>query len=356
MIQSKQQAETLADRLPYFGFDPKSDAIWLKDGSATLSLKIVPKDCSRLTDEQLENLRAGMVPILNHLPEGSVLQALLMRTRTTSGDDEAFQRWLKSHTNSDAAEASPERVLLFNAKKEMLMEDFAAGRFFQTRCYLTLRVLPELNPTPGKAMGVFSHLAYWFQGKKATLRTRDRILSDLATAYETLSVGLSALGFEVAPVPHEERKQIIYEWLNPERSKAMPTPLKDALMPMSDELGLTDLVERKTGVALGRTELEIGSLKSLPEVSIPAAMQELACSSIPFSTLLTVYVLPQTQERERLLRKQRLAQGMASGNAVRNLLAEAQLRDIEDTLGALISSGEKLFGVSFHIVGIKESN
>ena len=72
--------------------------------------------------------------------------------------------------------------------------------------------------------------------------------------------------------------------------------------------------------------------------------------------LVTVsFDLNQTEERERLLRKQRMAQGMASGNQVRNLMAEVQLKDIEDTLSAIISSGEKLLGVSFQMVGRSEA-
>jgi hypothetical protein len=35
-------------------------------------------------------------------------------------------------------------------------------------------------------------------------------------------------------------------------------------------------------------------------------------------------------------------------------MAESQLKDIEDTLTALISSGEKLLATSFHLVGLSE--
>lgn len=349
--QPKQ--ETLSERLPYFSFDPKTEAIWLKDGSATLSLKIVPKDCSQLTDDELETLRGGLTPILNHLPEGSMLQALMIRERSDKKRDAAYQNWLGSHAGETSSNEA--RQLLFDARKDFVERDLSEGKIFQTRCYLTLRMLPEYDPKPGKAMGPFSHFGFWFQGKKATQRSHDQVLNDLTAAFETLSSGLSALGFEISHVPHEERVQVIYEWLNPERSQALPPPARLEGSNLSDELALTDLVENHSGLALGRTEIGIASLKTLPEFSVPAAMQTLSCSNIPFTVLVTIYVLPQTQERERLLRKQRLAQGMASGNTVRNLMAEAQLRDIEDTLGALISSGEKLFGVSFHITGIREN-
>ena len=350
----KTKQETLSDRLPYFGFESKTEAIWLKDGSATLSLKVIPKDCSQLTDDDLEILRAGLIPVLNHLPEGSVLQALLMRERSSAHRNEAYQRWVKSHSGEKMV--SEARDQLFQARSDELKSAFDQGAIFQTRCYLTFRVLPELDPKPGKVMGLFSHFAFWFPGKKTARKSRNKILEDLASGFEALNAGLSALGFELAHVPHEERMSIIYEWLNPERSQTMPPPKPNSSTTLSDQVALTDLVENHSGIALGRTEVQMASMKSLPEFSVPAVMQQLSCAAVPFSMILTIYVLSQSQERERLLRKQRLAQGMASGNMVRNLMAEAQLRDIEDTLGALISSGEKLFGVSFQITGIKESD
>jgi len=63
----------------------------------------------------------------------------------------------------------------------------------------------------------------------------------------------------------------------------------------------------------------------------------------------TILVLSQTEEKEKLSRRQRLATGMAGGNAVRNLSAEAQLLDIEQTLTSMIETGEKLFATSFHL-------
>ncbi len=349
----KQKQETLSDHLPYFGFDPKTQAIWLKDGSATLSLKIVPKDCSQLTDEELERLRIGLTHVLNHLPEDSVLQALMIRERSKCIRNEAYQRWITNHSKDISSDTAKD--LLFEAKKTATEQKFNLGMIFQTRCYLTLRVLPAFNPSKNKTIGSFSHLGFWFTQKKTARRTRDQILVDLNSALTALNTGLSSLGFEAIHVSHEERMEVLYEWLNPERSQVLPAPVTNDSTTLSDQIGLTDLVENRSGLSLGRTELGIASLKSLPEFSIPAAMQELACANIPFSMSLTIYVLPQTQERERLLRKQRLAHGMASGNTVRNLLAEAQLRDIEDTLGALISSGEKLFAVSFQMTGSKET-
>ncbi len=116
VLNTKQ--ETLSDRLPYFGFEPKTKAIWLKDGSATLSLKVVPRDCSQLTDNDLEALRGALTPILNHLPEGSVLQALLMRERSKPERNEAYGRWVATHTGKPSA--SSERDSLFNARKEVI--------------------------------------------------------------------------------------------------------------------------------------------------------------------------------------------------------------------------------------------
>jgi len=349
----ERQSKAMADNLPYFDFDSESDAIWLKDGSATLSLKITPKDCTSFTDDDLEVLRFGLTPILGHLPEGSVFQALMLRDRSQAKTDEAFQRWVKSHNGQ---EDSTERRLLFEERQRLLQQSFEAGEIFQTRCYVTLRALPTQSPKSGKVLGPFSHFAFWFNGKKnASVKTRQDLLRDLESGLESLRAGLESLGFEVKHVPKDERLAIVYEWLNPERSQSVAMPALSTKENVSDRVGLTDLIESREGLSLGRSKLTVTSLKSLPEISIPAMLGAAATASTPLSLIFTAYVLNQTEERERLLRKQRMAQGMASGNQVRNLMAEVQLKDIEDTLSAIISSGEKLLGVSFQMVGRSEA-
>ncbi len=351
-LQSNKENLTVEDKLPYFSFDTETDAIWLKDGSATLSLKIVPKACANMTDEELDSLRHALTPILGQLPEGCVLQALLLRDRSKAGTDEAYQRWLRTHQSDDdsGAIASKARQLLLDSRKKLLEQDFVNGGIFQTRCYLTLRVPPDGKPKPGKSLGPFSHFAFAISGKGQS-HSRREILNELEAGLESLRTGLTSIGFDVLNVTHEERMQVIYEWLNPERSRSVPAPPYMESASISEQVALTDLIENHDGLSLGRTRLNAVTLKSLPEVSIPAMLGGLSSAPTPYSLILTVYVLPQTAERERLLRKQRLAQGMASGNSVRNLMAEAQLKDIEDTIQALISSGEKLLAISYQMVG-----
>jgi len=276
-----------------------------------------------------------------------MFQALMLRERSKPENDEAYQRWLKTHTG---AEESHERLELFEERKALLDAGFRNGQLFQTRCYVTLRVLPDSQIKVGKTMGVFSHLAFGYPiGKKAKTRSRQLILEDLRSGLESLRTGLQSLGFDVTLVSKEERIKVIYEWLNPDRSRALLPPSIEKGQMISDRVGLTDLIESRSGLSLGRTPIASISLKSLPEISIPGAMGALSSAQIPFWLFFTVYVLPQTGEREKLLRRQRVAQGMASGNSVRNLMAEAQLKDIEDTLTALISSGEKLLAVSMQM-------
>lgn len=354
-LLQKTGPETLGDQLPYYSFDRETGAIWLKDGSATLSLRITPKDCSNLTDEELESLRFGLTPILGQLPEGSVFQALMLREQAPATGNEAYLRWKSSHQSDESTADSGPRMHLLKSRETLLEDDFERGRVFQTRCYVTLRSLPDAKVKTGKNMGPFSHLAFSsLSSRKTEYRPRSEILRDLESGLASLKAGLEAIGFEVSQVGHEERLKIIYEWMNPERSKSIPAPTLVGDRSISDRVATSDLVENRSGLALGRTQANVISLKALPEISIPAAMGSLAQAQMPFSLILTVFVLPQTEERERLTRRQRLAQGMASGNAVRNLMAEAQLNDIESTLSALISSGERLLAVSFQLLGLSE--
>src|SRR5579872_5522283 len=127
-IFKNKESQTLGDRLPYYSFDRETDAIWLKDGSATLSLKITPKDSTNLTDEELESLRFGLTPVLGQLPEGSVFQAILLRERSSESTNEAYRKWAASHTGETAQAAPSEaRLRLYQSRDVILRDKFEKG-------------------------------------------------------------------------------------------------------------------------------------------------------------------------------------------------------------------------------------
>lgn len=123
---------------------------------------------------------------------------------------------------------------------------------------------------------------------------------------------------------------------------------------LSEEIVLTDLVEESTGLRLGRTPIRIGTMKTFPETSVPCLLSMLSGINQEFQIVLTATVLDQNSEKEKLARKQRLMTGLAHGNQVRNLHAETQLSDVEDTLTSLLG-GEKLFAASFHVQARSEA-
>jgi hypothetical protein len=354
-LGDRSGSPVFSDLLPYLSADRGEDILWLKDGSATHTFELIPKTASGLTDDELEALRFGLTPLLDQVPDDALIQVLVLRERTDEQGDVAVSRWRSTHLEGTPEGTAPTpRMRLFEAKRELLESLWRAKLVYQTKIYITLRIPNDSKPRPGARQGPLSHIAFLKHATRRTLKSQAEVLSELHQSVTNLRTGLESRGFETRDVSLETRVRLIYQFLNPERSRVMDAPSPTGEQDLSTRVTLTDFLESEKGLRLGRTSVMIGSLKSLPEITVPALAESLSSHPGSFALVVTVLFLPQTSERDRLLRKQRMAQGMASGNTVRNILAESQLRDIEDTLSAMISSGQKLVSASFHLISFPE--
>lgn len=351
-IDKRPGEALLSDLLPYVSYDKKTKLLWLKDGSATKTFKITPKDTTSFTEEDLENLRSGLSSILSQVPENTFVQFFLIREKTNEKTDLTFKSWKGAHTDQNA-ESLANTLKLIQNKKESLDRFWERGLLFQTRIYVTIRVLHEVNPKLSSKTGAFAHLIFNRDKKSEQLKLKNYIESETAQAYESLKQGFNSIYFETSELEEDEILETVFRFLNPDY-KIGKTHNLNSKLNFSEQVTLSELIESKRSLTLGRTPLRIGTLKTAPESAIPALMRSLATLSCPFYLVLTFLVLPQTQEKERLSRKQRLTQGMASGDNVRNLHAETQLHDIEETLSSMISSGEKLLAMSAHSIVFEE--
>lgn len=351
-IDKRPGEALLSDLLPYISYDQHSKLLWLKDGSASKVFGVTPKNCMSFTDEDLEVLRSGISSVLSQVPENTFIQFFISREKTDDESDLTHKNWREAHLNKNAVtDSNTDR--LFQSKKSMLDVLWARDLLLQTRIYVTVRVSPYEKAKTGAQTGVFSHLIFGRESK-SKFKSREVIEIETIQAFDQLKQGLESLSFETSEVTENEVFQTLFKFLNPERKITKQINLSSK-QNLSDQLALSELIESRRGLTLGRTEIKIGTLKTLPESSLPALMQSLATLGSPYHFILTVLILPQTQERERLSRKQRLTQGMATGNNVRNLHAETQLQDIEETMTAMISSGEKLLAASAHVVVFEEA-
>ncbi|MCM0606270.1 MAG: TraC family protein [Xanthomonadaceae bacterium] len=347
-IDKRPGEHLLHDLMPYVSFEEETGLLWLKDGSATKTFSLVPKNCMSYTDDDFEVMRSGLLSVLGLIPEGTLVQILLNRERTNESSDQAFTNWKKTHSHEAVKEEGSANQRLFEMKLNELKKLWSDGFLHQTKIYMTLRVPPSVKIRTGKQLGAFSFIAS-NRNHSTQLKTSQAIREETMAVYEALKSGLDALGFETDEAKKGDVMEIIFRFLNPDR-KIFLNLTESKNQALSENFCLSELVESRSGLNLGRAKVKIGTLKTLPESSFPCLMSSLTVLGKPFSLVMTLLVLPQTEERERLSRKQRLAQGMASGNTVRNLYAESQLQDVEDTLSAMISSGDKLLATSFHVI------
>jgi len=353
-LAQRRGERTFSNLLPYLDLDAEKGILWLKDGSAVRILSVCPKSILSATEEELQTIQTGLISAVNQLPEGMLLQCLLVREQTNETSDRAALNWKAAHAKPDEQVISDSEERLFGSKLEALRERWANSTLFQTRIYISLRATPEVKSSTFQKLGPFSFLTYGRKSKKAR-KPVATLLSELEQSSTALKLALEAQGFEVKETPPEEANDYLFRFFNPDRMVNAPIQLSsvNARSDLSDAIALTDLIETRKGLALGRSRLRIGSLKTLPESCQPGLMTEFSAETKPFVLVLTILVLSQTEERERLSRRQRLASGMAGGNRVRNISAESQLEDIEETLSAMISSGEKLFATSLHLLTVE---
>jgi type IV secretory pathway VirB4 component len=351
--QSKPEI-TFGESLPYL--EMKDDGVlWLKDGSASISFRLIPKNSLSFTEGDFEALRSGLTPLIDQIPQGAMLQVWLSRRRSCEQNDHAYQNWLALREQSSNVIAIPTaQRSLQEARERLLTRDWENGSIFQTEIFITIRVPAEQRVKPQTSMGPLSHFKSKILRKSETRKSFEMIESELSSLKAQLQIQLETIGFDVHELSVKEKWQILYGFFNPERKRIPELENVGHSLNLSDSLSSTDLMETKRGIQLGRTRIRIGSLKTYPESSQPAMLSGLTNESSEFDLIYTILALDGVKERERLSRKQRLATGMASGNNVRDITAEAQLRDIEATLQAM-GGGEKLCAASLHLICREEA-
>jgi type IV secretory pathway VirB4 component len=354
-LTKRVETKTLADSLPYLHFDQESGALWLKDGSVAKTFEIIPKNVLSTTEDELEILRQGLNSILNQAPEGALLQFYFVRERTTEESDIAGSQWKKCHS-TETENLKPASELLFNSKLDMFQNLWKTGGLFQCRVYLTIRLPADFKASSFGKLGPLAFLAFG-RVKKENLKNPSLLVNEIQEIYSQLKTGFESHGFETKDLDFETLAKIIFKFLNPERASVNPNLRvgTEGCNDLSEAISLTDFIESRKGISLGRTQVRIGTLKALPKESYPGLMTYLASEAHEFVIVNTILVLSQTKEKERLSRKQKFASGMASGNSVRNLTAESILEDTEETLSALVA-GEKLFASSFHLVSFETAD
>src|SRR6202050_3254083 len=137
-LTKRLETKTLSDSLPYLHFDKVHNALWLKDGSVTRTLEVIPKNLLSITEDELEILRQGLNSVLNQAPEGAFLQFLFIREKATEETDLAGNQWKKCHTTTEVSGTAPENAQLFNSKLDLFQSLWKSGLLFQCRIYLTI--------------------------------------------------------------------------------------------------------------------------------------------------------------------------------------------------------------------------
>lgn len=326
--------KSLSELIQIWGFE--EDLFLFKDGSLGFSLKMTPIDLQAKSDHEINALKLQTIQVLNGLPENTTLQFVQDIRSENSSKLYNYEELIDEKVHDSVRSLSRERVRHF--------EQLHSNNNLPT---YSLKLVVRLNPTAKlfeKKMFKskdFLHKVTEENLKKAVSqarRTQSNIMQSLKSIFEKVEV-----------MPRAEALALIFDQWNP------GYPVEIGLIDPEDIrpfVTMTDLVVNPQGFSLGEYHHRLISLKNLPDQTM-AAMTE-CLTTLPFDSrvFVTVEVLDQQKEIEGLQRMRRVAFSMASGDAGRaqDIESRAKLGDLEMILEDVVSNGEKVFNISFHIL------
>lgn len=349
---SEYQAEhPLAHELPYWDF--MDNCVVLADGSLVSGLKLTGIAIDTLDTDELNQLTASTRSLLNSLPDGWEISFLV----EVNSD---YQNLVEAHSQLKGDKdlvswVSDSRISAIN-------DDIKAQNILKRSIYLFL-----YRRHLGEKSGSSLLKSFFLSPKQFQLVTKEQhesALKELLQVAEGLRTSLSSLGVCAEPLATRDVWNLIYRFLNPERSKTEPAP-KTSHEYREQEFVNAE-IKKAPGLAVSspREQLVFGdlisgydmffcdgyyhrviTLKTLPEFTHSALVSKLMDLPFHYSLHVHVKVPEQSKELASLQQKRRMAHSMSMSHEGRatDLESEAKLHSAEELLREIINTGQKIF-------------
>ncbi|OQW49805.1 MAG: hypothetical protein A4S09_03350 [Proteobacteria bacterium SG_bin7] len=329
------KSDILCDELEVWGFD--KNFIIFDDASLGFGLRLNPIDVSFQSDEEKNGIAASVMQFLNGLSSNMDIQIVCDITGGNEKDISEFQTLSQKSTNVTAK-------ALANQRAEMYRGFDQAGIIPKYNFYLFVRrpMTTKLTDKPKFKIKFERYPAIAESRFESEIEQIERLKSDFIQNLKYLSI-------TAKPMSSNEVITLMYNQWNPERRVPFQSYNPENI---KSSVTFSDVLISSTGFSMGATKHKILSLKLWPEITyscLGAALQ-----SLPFGTRLffTVHSPDQTKEIQSLQNQRRMAFSLARGrnSGAHDIESEAKLQDLEDLLGQLVASGEKVFHVSLNIL------
>ena len=331
---------SLANELEFWHFD--QDLMVFKDGSLGAGFKLAGFDMTCATEQAINQLSRGLENLLISADEGMRLQLFYQLNPDVSQLIEQHRK-LSSGIGENYKRLAEARVEFYRRNQR-------DGSYFVPNIFFFVR-------SKSFAMQKQSLFAADKQFQQISKSEFDSRKAKFLRAVKGIESALAATGLVPTVLKHEEWFNLIFEYLNLDRTERIGTARyrepHSCLDPsVSEQLTLTDFIWDKSSITLGDYMFRTLSLATLPEGQTFAAMANML-SAVPFHFWLNqnIHLLDQAREKSKLEMKRRIAHSMASGSKnVSDLDSENKLGQIEGLLGNLLEGSEKLVSADFNVI------
>ncbi len=348
-----REEHSLARELPYWEFI--DDLVVLSDGSICQGLTIHGVSIETWDAERVNRLTEGLRAFLNGLPDGIELSYVAEKNSD-------LNKTIAAHGGFTSDR--PEVQWVSQARLQVLAQELK----IEALSKITLKLFVYRRIGVGQSSSGLGGISAFFKSPKSfqTLREEEfsQMKTELRQVTHSIQESLESLGVASELMTGADVWEVVYQFLNPNRMKAVPPPklariyqeqeftneeqniVPELSLPSPrEQLAFSDVIQGVEAFVLDGNYHRTLTLKTLPEATHSALIAKIM--QLPFQFWLDVHIkVPdQSNELSDLQAKRRMAHSMSlsQGGRATDLESEARLNSTEELLRELINTGQKIF-------------
>jgi len=352
-----EKDNSLAEELAFYDFEEQVlPHLILQDGSLVSGLEVGLLDIECFDANNINFLTERMRSSLNSLSEGLTVQFYFTV-------DSEYKSFIDQHANSVNSKIDPIISDIAIDRFNLLRTDLENQNLYRPTLYVFLRSKMENE----KSYNFFSK-----QGEITSYNQKsyEDNLDNLKLNLEQLKTEFSSLGVNSKILSSKDAIALIYNYLNPSRSKEIEPPNineseksqtafdADWLLDQSprEQLVFGDLILELNQFILDSKAHKIISLKTLPEVTFAGQLSNFLRMPFHYDLILSFSIPKQLDEMNRLNQKRKMAYSLAQtkGQQASDLESETKLNSTEELIRELLSTGQRIYAMEMLII-LKET-
>ncbi len=347
-----RREHSLARELPYWDF--VEGIVVLSDGTLVAPMRLRGRAIETLDTESVNQLNQDIRSFLNSLPDNTEVSFVVDVNSDCRKTIDQHGRFANRLTDIGWVADSRQRGL---------QEALENLELVKSDLYLFLYLRPD-TLTQADGLGIFKRFlrppSHFHSLSKDEFEKRLHAIQQTKLA---LIQSLIVTGVDCHEMTEDDTKEVIYRFLNPKRSRVIPSPQiasshrnqeftgeelniapELSLPSPREQLVFSDLLVDYDSFLLDGIHHRVLSLKTLPELTHSALIVKLLDLPFHYSLHCHIQVPTQSKELSQLQTKRRMAHSMSMshGGRATDLESEAQLNATEELLREIINTGQKI--------------